>query len=182
LKEYFPRLFTKEEYELNFKIGPNPAYSFNEQGVDIEYSNDKLILSTKEETIKKIFYIQKLCSSIIKKLPHTPIIAIGHNFSFKFESESLKIHSLFDNPSQNDIISSLEIDCPIEKRFMCAFAFPKYKLNIFIINKKDEGLNYTDVSFNFHYQINKRDLITEAISSFSENYQKSKELYSKLVG
>ena len=171
LKEQFPHLFQQEKYEMSLKISPNPTFLFNEQSIDIEYSNDKLLVSTKEDSIEKVKLIKSMCLSIVEKLPHTPIFAIGHNYTYVVKNEFL-IRNFFVNNTTNNLIHSLKYDRPIEERLSCSFALENSKLNIYFIKKKDNNT----ISFNYHYQIDLKDTIYSAIKAFENNFNHSKEL------
>lgn len=178
LAEQLPDVFEKKtETPAEIKIAPIPTYKYTIQDVQIETSSERLIISTSKNNNKQRNLIKTISSSIIEKLPHTPIIAVGHNFKYKIKAEKfLCLDTFFDKDKNNNVFKRLDLEEQIEQQNNYAFPFENHVLNLNLRNTNDEII----VSLNYHYKIDNPKKTKTAIDEFLVNYSDSKKKYSLL--
>lgn len=128
--------------------------------------------------------IGNIGKSILNKLPHTPIKAIGHNFSFVLDSdERLSVEYSKENDSIASKISNVlncnvvETSCQIKSLFQ--LDGKSFQLNV----TTEASTVGKKLSFNFHYEISNLTLkeITRIIGSYPENYKLSEKLLNMMI-
>ena len=159
-------------------IGSSNIYRYTINDVVIEIGSDKLIVILEKETRDKLHFISKISSLIFSNLPHTPIIAVGHNFIYDLKKEEINtIDNLFDNDIYESMLKKINSENPIEQQVQFAFAYQDNRLNISFQNRTDSKI----ISFNYHYPVDTSEKTKNAISEFMSNNDDSKIKFSKLL-
>ena len=179
LNEQFPNLFAKNnKIQAEIKITPAPIFKYTFNDVIIESGNERLIFTTKKKNKKQLSYIKNISSLIYDKLPHTPIIAVGHNFNYKLKSEKFSLVEKFFEVDKNlEVFQSINLDEQIEQQNKYTFAFQNHVLNLYLTNANKE----IKILFNYHYQIDNPMKTKNAIEEFLINYEDSQKKYSLLI-
>ena len=155
LTEQFPNLLKIKNkipsaIKTELTITPAPIFRYTFNDVTIESSNERLAFITKKNYKKQLNFIYSISSSIYDKLPHTPIIAVGHNFNYKLKSEKFSLIDKFFEVDKNlEVFQSINLEEQIEQQNKYTFAFQNHILNLSLTNTNEEII----ISFNYHYQI-----------------------------
>ena len=173
LKEQFPSLFKDSDIKSELKIGSSLTFRHTIDNVSIEVMDDRILFITEFEQKKNLKFIADLSLFICEKLPHTPILAIGHNFIYTPRNTLKGIEKLLNNEQQEQLIQKFNSGYHIENQFHFSFAEHKKILKIILINNKKE--RYINVSFNYHYLIQSNEDIRNALNEFIKNYHDSKQ-------
>jgi len=128
--------------------------------------------------------IEAVGKSILNKLPHTPIRAIGHNFVFTLDTEeSFSVEYSDQNNTLSENVSEA-LDCKVtdstsQVKSTFELENTNYQLNV-TIEPSPEGKK---LSVNFHHPITNKskDNITEIIESFADNFELSKKILNTMV-
>ena len=174
LKE-FPGNFKQKETPIEYSFDIN-AFRFTIDNILIQPTSRSLILFAEKLEEKLYKKISGLASGIVDKLPHTPIIAIGHNIAYYSKKVNFFNYSKLDDLQEEykkkittGVINSQQIKHSIE--------FEDHVLNLsFNINRKK-----CFIDFNYHYPIKSISNKTEIINKFKENIIHSKSLLKELM-
>lgn len=163
--------------------------------IRLEYENlyimpeqASLVLRPKNETSEAMKSIKIVSQEILKLLPHTPISAIGHNFSYTLESNELfkQVELELDKNLKESITSHgdlvfEQIDYT-KKSFGLKFADKSYDLNLSFINNIISKT--LQINFNYHYNMAGKppENLLETLSKFVENFECSGNIVSNSVG
>lgn len=188
LKKEFPKIITeKAPIKANIILGQQ-AIRFDIKGALINaiiaIDNNAMMIGSELINEKNLLSIAKLTLGIFEKLPHTPIRAVGHNFTYEINNNEDFIIKQFINTKKefnfyNEFIGSDIIDTQIKHTFY----YEDYQLNINYTDKKDSK----KINFNFNYPVSSIENIKTSedvknfINVFLENYKKSKQLIIKLI-
>lgn len=179
LKNEFPDLIEEDKFPMTFIPYPFARIQFKIKDILIEPVKGRLLITPIKRNKKIFTFISKLSYGIVDKLPHTPIEAVGHNFTYKLEN---KQHFLLDqfiaHSKQNKFYTECSLPNFIRSQIKHSFSYPDYRLNISYDNEKD----INTISFNYHYDVSITEKTLKAIKELPDNYVRSKELMSKLIG
>lgn len=172
----FPELKIGKEISVEMELNTH-ALRFTIQNIIINPNPNKLIFFSTTDDDKNYESMEKLVADTVKKLPHTPIRAIGHNISYfvdnnfeLFESEKLdKYEEFYKGTTKTIALNSQEIKHSL--------AYENFMLNLtYNINRQK---NF--ISFNFNYEVKNSEKIEEYLKDFKKNIDYSKTLYSNLL-
>ncbi len=180
LYDQFPNILkNKGECTTFIKMVPSTVYQYNFDQAIVELSSSRITLIPKSDNQKSLSFISRLGLSIYDRLPHTPVIAVGHNFIYKVgKKDALSIIKILEDRKAEFFLNSINSDNIIEKEAKYSFAFTDHHLSISFIDKND----IISVSLNYHYPIESRLNIEKAIQDLIVNYKDSKIIYNSLVG
>ena len=151
-------------------------------------SPERLAITINTDDPEVFDTIGAIAEQIYQKLPHTPIKAIGHNFSFILDkAESFKDGVCFE--AGNNIASSINLALPdadtqlIKNNLQSSFKISdqSYILNVsqYYSGKPDED----SVSFNFHYVTDDYDQerYVKTLLAFSKNHEQAKKFKDQVL-
>lgn len=149
----------KESIQVEFNvidIEQPPRYVY--ENIRFIPSWDRVFIQAIEYSDNVLNNIQEYAKELCEKLPETPILAIGYNFSYS-ESISLiaEINKMF-NYNDTSILSELKLTIN-NSSLTRQIENKNGVLNFTISQKKDEVL----FDFNFHYKINNNKEITSVL-------------------
>ncbi|MFC1462776.1 hypothetical protein ACFLQU_04140 [Verrucomicrobiota bacterium] len=177
LKQQFPDLVPGDKFEAQLLSGPAPSFQFVIHGVTVAPWNGKLILSPVDDQEGILDYVQKLGLAIFKRLPHTPIAAVGHNFVYELEGdEGFAVERFMDNAGRDEFYSSLDLGMSCEKK-QHTFAYDDHLLNVIYDTSEEQPY----LQINCHYAVSDSRKIENAISQFTANQSKAECLVTGLV-
>ncbi|MCP4041465.1 MAG: hypothetical protein GY731_05830 [Gammaproteobacteria bacterium] len=148
-------------------------------------SRESLVIepNISEEEIFPI--ISSLGTNIVNILPHTPIIAIGHNFSFNLDSdEEFNLDYSENNKIIADAVSASLDSVPGNISNLAKTSFApegkRYQLNITTESNPEKR----KLLLNFHHDVKKTSIedIQRIIESFPDNYRLSEQIKDALIG
>ena len=181
--DWFTREFTdlvhpKEKIPIKFSIDTG-TIRFPLEEVTIQPTQNRLDLIAIVEDNDHYAKVEQFAEGIIRKLPHTPISAIGHNRAYDLTTEEMK----YTKKSQLD-----EFELIYQARF------PKAVVNSqslhHAINLSDHVINITFtiardhsyINFNFNYPVQNEEQALNSISQVRDNITTSKKIFKNLVG
>ena len=176
-REQFPEIIKEKVIPLQLSLKMN-EFKFEINDMIINPSPQRLLIIAQKETVECYDKISDLSKKIHNKLPHTPIIAIGHNIKYELETENF---ILFDDTCINNFnefydqnIKSSTIN---SQQIKHSLSYENHILNI----TYDISKNKKYLSFNYHYDIKNKMKILDFLSEFSDNLAYSEKIYKKLV-
>ncbi len=180
LYDQFPNILKNPtKCKAFIKMVPTTVYQYIFDDATLELSSSKITLIPKSDNQKALQFVLKLGLSIYERLPHTPVIAVGHNFNYKVgKKEALSILKILEDRKAEVLLNSINSENVIEKETKYSFAFSDYQLSISLIDKND----IISVSMNYHYPIESQPNVEKAINDLIVNYKDSKIIYTSLVG
>ena len=76
---------TDKKTPIEVSIGIPQHIRFRVHGVIVQPTSNRLDLIAEDESSQTYDLIARMATSIVERLPHTPIRAVGHNLSFDLE-------------------------------------------------------------------------------------------------
>lgn len=143
---------------------------------------EKLLINPSKEEDELFKLADTAASDLYKTLPHTPIEAIGHNFSYTLEEDEafpIDLDSQFSNckDSYKNIDAMIGPTSSIKQALLLKDDAHVILYITYTITKEKSIL-----SMNYHYKVdNDCDKIKHALSKFFINYQHSKLTNTKLI-
>ncbi|OGJ90701.1 MAG: hypothetical protein A2487_15300 [Candidatus Raymondbacteria bacterium RifOxyC12_full_50_8] len=177
LSQYFPELIKEKEIPAEFVAGPTTFFRFIFNEFICEPRKGSLIFTPKKEGDAIFSFISQLALGIYDKLPHTPILAVGHNFVFHLED---KEHFALENElgGQKRNIYKGIVDQEVDfMQIKHTFSFPTNQLNLIY----DLKASNKSLAMNYHYAVSKKDTVTSAINELKNNYLASIGKCKKLI-
>lgn len=172
LLKQFPE-FTSSAFRIEAAFGPITEfkYSLDIPSVGININPQRLIIfpitpGTPYSNVTKI------ASGILNRLPHTPISAVGHNFTFGVDFNFS--HEIYDRSISfyTQKIKDLAIFSQEIK-----YSFPMERC---ILNLSHEFPSRIS-AFNFHYEIVPGIVPNEAVTEFEPNWMKAKKILTEII-
>ncbi len=172
----FPELGIGKEILIEMELNTR-ALKFQVHNITINPNPNKLIFFSTKDDDKDYEEMENMALNTVRKLPHTPIKAIGHNISYftdnnfeLFESDKLdKYEEFYKDKTKTLALNSHEIKHSL--------AYENFMLNLtYNINRQKNFL-----SFNYNYEVKNVEKIEEYLKDFKTNINHSKAIYSKLV-
>lgn len=153
-------IFKKESLEILFPMDPNfPIKVSDGENYLIDINDDKLQFTPKKLDDETLAIMGKGASTILEKLPHTPITAIGINFSFLETADKINIYNSIDKETLNLVESDDYINELKEFHFLRSFELSKNLdtriLNFKIVRKIES--NEIQLDFNYHKNLNNKE-------------------------
>jgi hypothetical protein len=181
LKKEFSELIEEEEKiiaEIIFGQNQKIRYNIKKKNSIIIIENNRLMISSKLINKENLLFVVNLGLGIFKKLPHTPITAIGHNFSYEInENEDFVINQFINTKEEFNFYNEFIKSDIIETQIKHTFYYKDYQLNIIYNNQK----NNKNINFNFNYPTNSIDNTINAIKAFEQHYKESNQLITKVI-
>lgn len=175
----FPALIKQKEFSsVEIEIGTG-ALKIPIENIVINPNPGKLIFFSQNEDSSKFELIEKLAAGTVEKLPHTPIIALGHNISYFIDEKKFKLF-------ESDMLDKCEdfykneaaISALNSQKIIHSLSFEKFTLNLtYEFSRKKNS-----VSFNYHYEVSLIDKIKESILDFRKNIKNSEAFMTKIIG
>ncbi|MBF0473710.1 MAG: hypothetical protein HQK93_08265 [Nitrospirae bacterium] len=184
LTEIFAQNNPNDKIQVQFGFGNNEQNSikFTIDEITITVTPSRLMFSPNSidcENNSKYEQIEKAACEIIKKLPFTPITAIGYNISYDLENDSFEFieenqfercQEFYRNKIKSDVIS---------QEIKHTLVFDEHLLNL------SYNIDNINKSFNYHYQINdtnkKFEHISQLASKYIENIDNAKKLFINII-
>ena len=182
-----PDWLTKNVRSLSNQAAPNPEFQMPLTPLRVRLGFpdfyikpeiDQLIIESRHDTSVAFGKMSQTLKEICEKLSHTPISAIGHNFTFLL-NEQERLHGLDFLAIENTVKENLRnINTDVgtiarsSSQFVCGLEMQDkpYTLNLHIEHTNE---NARIVQFNFHYVVGEtteRQSINEIIDNFERNY------------
>ena len=174
----FPRLIkTTKNIPVEFQIGGG-GMRFTLEDIVIEPTANRLNVRTEIEDDVHYELIMKLTAGVVEKLPHTPIVAIGHNVSYSLTSEVFRFfekdHIDAYLNTYSDLLPKVNMNSQQIKHVL---AFEDYLLNL----TYEIGRKKCHIEFNFHYNVTETSPIQDYIGAFKKNILQTRELIKQLT-
>ena len=177
IQSQFPEF--KSTDDIPMEIGINIRdIRFTIKDIIVNPSPNRLVVSPKVETNDCYETLIALVSGIVSELEHTPIIAVGSNFSYVLDkSEDIK-------PVSGDSERLDEYYKSIGKKFSGSF------ISQHVLVEKDRQItvhydispNAKIVSFNYHQNTENHERINNFIQDFINQQHDSSKMLSNLIG
>ena len=178
LKEQFPELITRTDYQASYIPGPSPRVRFSLEGIEIDPNNGRLRLHPIVPEISRLDLIRRLAGAICDKLPHTPVRAVGWNFFYRLEStERPAIFRFVDNEGQERFYAGLDLKQVPQRHVRHSFALPECKLNIFYDVRSD----LETIAFNFSHTAMRPSQIQSAIEGYQLYFDRTATFMNRLI-
>lgn len=164
-----------------------PRLKISFPNVVIMPEQDMVLVYPKKLSPQSFNEVQQICREIFQNLPHTPLKAIGHNFTFNLESgEELKTNKLILDDSiksalNKDLSSRLkEEKCSFKLISSLSFQDTPFDLNIHF--EKSASDQYR-IQFNFHCESARIEKVgpLNVIDQFTPNREIAEDMFSNLV-
>ncbi len=145
-------------------------------------TNDTFLINPSKENNSLFSLADKAATKLYSTLPHTPIIAIGYNFSYELEgNETFNFKPDFNlsrlERTYNDIKGKALSNSTI-KHSLSLDNYQHLNLNLSFHSLEEKLF----LLMNYHYQAdNNKTVINEALGKFHEFYEHSKLISSKLI-
>lgn len=165
-------IFHEDEIKLEFTVGPlNFTKLIGSKG-EIIPSSSRVRLIANDSTEENFDYIEILAKRLIETLPHTPISAVGFNFSAIENVPTENLKNLFNFSDDDRYAEYFSIS---ERQIIRKLSATNYVITVTLVKKSDnQSVNF---DFNFHYNISE---INEIRNIFTGT--KMKEHYNIVNG
>ena len=90
-----------EQLEITFEMQPDLPVIYRTRDLVLKLQADRLIVGPRRIDDECLLKMEQFACSLLDKLPHTPLVAIGINFDFKEENPPNTATQLF---TQSDIV------------------------------------------------------------------------------
>ncbi|MCK4907391.1 MAG: hypothetical protein KAS64_07570 [Spirochaetes bacterium] len=176
----FPDIIKEKEipFEVNIQINAL-RFTIDDGNIQINPMPDKLIIRKIDGNTAVLDKIINLTKGIVKKLPHTPITAIGHNIGYELEeSEEFGIEGINQYQEYEDKYKEFYSEAVLlNNNIKHSISFTDFTVNInYQIDRTKKN-----IGFNYNYPIKDRKTIENAIENLKMNIVKSTELYGRVV-
>ncbi len=160
-------------------LGIGQRLRFSVADVLIQPSPNRLDLVAKTEAEAVYDTIARIASSIVEKLPHTPITAVGHNVAFRLTAEE-KIKKLqgvdlddlqgfYRDVAGGSAVNQLQVKHAVD--------FSTYTLNITYMLEREQSV----IDLNYHYVVGGGSDVRSMLSEFPKNIASAGEISQRLV-
>ena len=152
----------------------------------IKPSQESLTIEPRRDEPEIFKKISKISGEIYSQLQHTPIMGVGHNFTFILDAEEVFIssHTSLDETVKNnlpdELSATLEPDMASHLRYSLNFTDKGYTLNLTFDNAEDGTRR---LNFNFHYNLENKppEEVSQVLASFSENYTIAEKVKDAMI-
>lgn len=156
-------IFQKQELEIRFPIDPTlPFIVSDRENYSMEVSNTRLVFQPVTACCEKIKIAAEGAQKVLDILPHTPISAVGINFSItnKFKEE---VNYSFYREIQKHMINVLgdEVEfaeSSVNRKFILGKKYQNREFNFKVSLKKDDNVLF---DMNFHKDIVNQDSVKQ---------------------
>lgn len=152
----------------------HPRYTM--PGFAYQCRPEALIVVPKEQTPEAMRAVEEVVARIVRKLSHTPIAGLGHNFEFREENPAASALEALTT-SQHDLVDAAAGWESKGSRVQSSFAKGAATVNI---SRAWSGARL-DVKFNFHYQITGSQAALEILTSEHDRMEKNLESAQSIV-
>ena len=171
-----------EEFGMEMSFNGSVKFRTLIRDIYIAPTNDRLVMYPVKEEEELFKRIDSVTTMLYKKLPYTPITAIGHNFTYILDGvESFTVDvfkGLQEYDSVYDNINTGLSNEVLIKHSLLVNEDEHVKLNL---NYKKDG-NKKILDLNYHYQVNQiPDLINHALNKCYSNYVHSQNIKEFLI-
>lgn len=172
-------LKTDEKIPIEVSIGIPQSIRFRVHGVIVQPTSNRLDLIAEEESSQTYELIARMATSIVERLPHTPIRAVGHNVSFDLEDgERFKavpgtdldsVQEQYRAIGGGDAVNGIQVKHAVESS--------THTLNItYALTRENLVLD-----LNYHYPVVEGLHLAGILKEFPDNIHAGKELAQHLV-
>lgn len=165
LRQHFRELLPGDEYQAEFIAAPSMALRITMNNIQIDPTNGRLVLACAIEDREKFNSLHVLAEAISERLPHTPVSAVGFNFTFVADKDRrLVVDQFLNEEGQNRFYSEIGLQTRIGRVVTHSFALAESTLNLAYEYKPED----TKLRFNFHYNAINDGQVRESLARFSE--------------
>lgn len=172
-------LKTREEIPIEVSIGIPQNIRFRVHGVIVQPTSNRLDLIAEEELSETYDLIARMATSIVERLPHTPIRAVGHNLSFDLEEgERFKaipgtdldsVQEQYRRIDGGNVVNAIQVKHAVESS--------SFTLNVtYALTRKTLVLD-----LNYHYPVIEGVDVAGILNEFPDNIHAGNELAQHLV-
>ncbi len=140
-------IFEVEKIVAEFLVGPALFFRFRDHGAKIVTSQDRVTILADKTTEGSLREIGALARKLLRKLPYTPIGAVGVNHAFVESCAGDDLLRLFDFGDKEKLPPEMPVEHVEVHRCLSGDG---HKINIKI--SKDLSSEDVRFDFNFHYQ------------------------------
>ena len=174
-----PDFYPSEAPQLQIAMNQPFSLKYNLKKIELQASTNKLALTTLEESKSSYVDLTKLATDILDRLPHTPIIAIGHNICFALkEKEKFKFKEANDKEHAAEFYLKAGLVGGVDMQNI-SHTIPQenYLINLtYSINNKQKTL-----LFNYHYEVTNEIKTKSFIEQFTINIDNSIKITESLI-
>ncbi|MGR3180027.1 MAG: hypothetical protein ACUZ8E_18455 [Candidatus Anammoxibacter sp.] len=175
LRSQFPTLIP-DKFDILFLQDISKALRFDIKNIYFEPRDNCLIFIPKKVDDTTLDFISELSKGIQKKLPFTPVLAAGCNFTFELDNnEQFTIKNLNNMEDSELTYEPLKLDKLVAKETRHTFSFSDYRLNIIY------NINADKKSILYNYHCDRNSPVEFMSESLKDNYNSSVNLNKKLI-
>jgi hypothetical protein len=160
--------------EFGINVDVPPRYTAN--NVNLVASEDIVIFSYKKYDDETLDNAVNACTSLLNKLPFTPVAACGINFGFSEGIQDSNIGNLFSFDDDDRLISFGSV---ITSKSVSRKLTIRDRILNFNVSKDNEQI---DFSFNFHYDVKSCEGVETAIGSLKDNLEIARGILQDIYG
>jgi hypothetical protein len=176
------KLPEKTQIPIEMAIGPSISLKASISDLFITPGSDRIIISPARED-KALFQVaDKIINDLYATLPHTPITAIGYNFSYELEEgEEFAIAISFEATRFSDVFKTFGAAAGSSSMIQHSLALYEDAYVVLNLVQKMEETKKS-VAMNYHYQTNNdKKQIENSLNKFLSSYKHSQAAISKLI-
>jgi len=159
-------------------MGPVSGVRFTFDGIAFEPRPERLVFSPEQPAEDVFLRIAELAGGIFKKLPHTPITAVGLNFDYQVPEEQCALApTLFDAEKMRNVYEEAGLPVLTVHREVQTLAFSNHVLNL----AYDSSASPEMISFNFHYETPTAPAVEEAIADYPKKLKLAESVFPRLL-
>jgi len=145
-------------------------------------TSEQLIINPSLEESALFKLAEEAAATLYETLPHTPVRAVGYNFSYELERKEDFLLDVGFTPSKyKDLFKSINAKPGDALIVQFPLALEEDKDAVLNLTLKVTGVNKA-LSMNYHYQVDGDPEKTKrALNKFHKNYLHSKALQSSLI-
>jgi len=180
-KEIF-KLSKNEKYDIEISQDVSVSLRAKIRDIYIIPTPDRLILNPSKHNKRLLTLLMNIASRLYKTLPHTPIVAIGHNFFYELNKDEefnldLNFSGRFHKKNYNNINAIPVKDSTLRH----SLSLKNDKLVTLNLSYRQDN-SKRSLETNYHYQVNRDDKkIKHALRRFLINYNNSVLVCSKSI-
>lgn len=149
------------EMQLSLSDRPEAPRVFKFAGLDWQVGPTRLVVSpVSPDGVNPAVPV----GQILRKLPHTPISAIGHNFIFDVEPNDPSLEPRLGSRPMRDLASKLGGDFMETSWSLAVQHLKGYRLTL----KVQTGVNMQKADANFHFNVDSAEQAAELTARFDE--------------